>query len=140
MNQFAVPQFISVENKIIGFITTRQFVILLVAFLFVFICYKLSDFGLFLFEAIVILGIASLFAFATPNGQQFHIFFIAFVNTYRRPMLRIWKKDKLTFHQSKKISKIKALEPVAIKPSVQQIKLSELALIVDTGGAYKGEE
>ncbi|PKL71995.1 hypothetical protein CVV26_03350 [Candidatus Kuenenbacteria bacterium HGW-Kuenenbacteria-1] len=102
MNQFAVPQFISVENTIIGKVTTRQFVIFLIAGLLIFICFKLSDFSLFLLEAVVILVIVSLFAFYKPNGQLFHIFLIAFIKTYRKPALRIWKKEKLSHHQIKK--------------------------------------
>ncbi len=140
MNQLAVPQFISVENKIIGPITSRQFILFLLAGFLIFICYKLSDFGLFLFEAVIILGISSLFAFYKPNGQLFHIFLIAFIKTLKKPALRIWKKEKLNYKQIKKISELKKIEPIMIKPSIQQTKLSELTLIVDTGGIYKGEE
>ena len=140
MNQLAVPQFISVENKIIGPITSRQFVLFLLAGFLVFICYKLSDFGLFLFEAIIILGVCSLFAFYKPNGQFFHIFLIAFIQTLKKPALRIWKKEKLNYKQIKKFSELKKIEPIIIKPPIQQTKLCELTLIVDTGGIYKGEE
>lgn len=140
MNQFAVPQFISVENTIIGKITTRQFVIFLVAGLLIFICFKLADFALFLLEAVIILGTCSVFAFYKPNGQLFHIFFIAFLKTLNKPALRIWKKEKLNYHQIKKISELKKTELIIIKPSIQQTKLSELTLIVDTGGIYKIEE
>ncbi|MBI4652630.1 PrgI family protein [Candidatus Kuenenbacteria bacterium] len=140
MNQFAVPQFISVENKIIGPITTRQFVLFLLAAFLIFICYKLSDFSLFLLEAVIILGTISLFAFYKPNGQLFHIFLIAFIKTLRKPALRIWKKEKLNYKQIKKVVELKKIEPIIIKPSIRQAKLSELTLIVDTGGSYKGEE
>ena len=140
MNQFAVPQFISVENKIIGPITTRQFVLFLIAGFFLFVCYKFADFGLFLFEAVIILGVCSVFAFLKPNGQFFHIFFIAFIKTYKKPALRIWKKEELTHHLIKKNFEIKIDERVVVKTSIRQAKLSELTLIVDTGGSYKGEE
>jgi hypothetical protein len=140
VNQFTIPQFISVENKIIGPITTRQFVLFLFAALLIFICYKLSDFSLFLLEAVIILGIISLFAFYKPNGQFFHIFLIAFIKTLRKPALRVWRKERLNYKQIKKITEFKKTEPIIIKPSIRQVKLSELTLIVDTGGSYKGEE
>ncbi len=140
MNQFTIPQFISVENKIIGPITTRQFVLFLFAAFLIFICYKLSDFSLFLLEAVIILGIISLFAFYKPNGQFFHIFLIAFIKTSRKPALRVWRKERLNYKQIKKNTELKKTEPIIIKPSIQQVKLSELTLIVDTGGSYKGEE
>ena len=43
MDQFVVPQFIDVEDKIFGPVTTRQFVILLVAGLVLFVASKLAD-------------------------------------------------------------------------------------------------
>ena len=53
MQQFVIPQFIDVEDKIIGPITVRQFIIMLAGGGLVFISYKLSDFTLFLFFFIV---------------------------------------------------------------------------------------
>ena len=49
MEQITVPQFLDVEDRIIGPITVRQFVILLVGSGLIFAAYKLSDFALFLF-------------------------------------------------------------------------------------------
>jgi len=49
MDQFVVPQFIDVEDKIFGPVTTRQFVILLIAGLIIFIAFKLADITLFIF-------------------------------------------------------------------------------------------
>ena len=48
MNQFVVPQFIDVEDKIIGPITTRQFIIMLAAILMDFVAFKLLTFIFFL--------------------------------------------------------------------------------------------
>ena len=39
-DQFVVPQFIEVEDKIFGPVTTRQFVVLLIGGLFVFISFS----------------------------------------------------------------------------------------------------
>ena len=61
MQQFTVPQFIDVENKIIGPITARQFLILLIAAIIVAISYKIFDFSLFLTVGIFVFLIAVLF-------------------------------------------------------------------------------
>ena len=50
MQQFVVPQFIDVEDKVIGPVTVRQFLILLVGGGVLFIAYRLSDFTLFLID------------------------------------------------------------------------------------------
>lgn len=43
MLQFTVPQFIDVEDKIIGTITVRQFIILLVAAILIAVSYRVLD-------------------------------------------------------------------------------------------------
>ena len=43
MQQFTVPQFIDFEDKIIGPITTRQFLILMGGFVAIALCYAIFD-------------------------------------------------------------------------------------------------
>src|SRR4030042_3733526 len=97
MQQFVVPQFIDVEDKIFGPITARQFVILLVATLIIFVTYKLSDITLFIFLTLIIGGLALVFAFVKVNGQAFHYVILSMIQTLRRPSLRIWNN---TFDKS----------------------------------------
>ncbi|HLD34501.1 MAG TPA: PrgI family protein, partial [Patescibacteria group bacterium] len=92
MDQFLVPQFIDVEDKIFGPVTTRQFVILLVAGLIIFIAYKLADFALFVFMLAVLGGFSLVLAFVKINGQTFHYFILNIFQTMRRPSRRIWQK------------------------------------------------
>ena len=83
-----------------------------------------------------------IFAFAKVNGQPFHNFLINFIATIKNPKLKIWRKTI-----SDKEIKILMQEPIEVKVSVTKIKrpiisssnLSELSLIVDTGGVYQGE-
>lgn len=143
MQQFVVPQFIDVEDKIIGPITVRQFVILLVGLLFIFIAYKLSDFTLFIFLFVIISGITFIFAFIKINGQPFHYFLLNLFQTLRRPRLQIWDRRVSSEEVSTvlKISKKKKKSPaLAPKKPVVGSRLAELSLVVDTGGMYEGEE
>ena len=50
MQQFVVPQFIEVEDKILGPITVRQFLIMLIAGILIFIVYRFADTALFLMQ------------------------------------------------------------------------------------------
>ncbi|MDO8260800.1 MAG: PrgI family protein, partial [Candidatus Magasanikbacteria bacterium] len=90
MQQFTVPQFIDVEDKIIGPITVRQFIIMLTGFVFIGIGYKLFDFSLFLVVGILIFGVSGIFAFLKINGMPFHFFILNFVQTFKKPGLRVW--------------------------------------------------
>ena len=93
MEQFVVPQFIDVEDKIFGPITTRQFIILLTAGLLLFIIFKLADIVLFIFLAVLLGGLALVVAFVRINGQSFHYFLLNIVQTIRRPSRRLWYKS-----------------------------------------------
>lgn len=140
MQQFTVPQFIDVESKIIGPITTRQFVIFLVAAVLVGLCYRLFDFSLFITIAVVVVIVSALFAFVKVNGRPFHLFLLNAVQTVRRPRLRIWNNNSVMEVQEKQID----ITPTEAKPAPKEYykksRLAEVALIVDTQGRYKGEQ
>lgn len=142
--KFIVPQFIDSEDKIWGPITVRQFIIILVGGLFAFLAYKLADFALFLFESVIIVIFIVIFAFYKVNGAPFHVFALNFVeSTFKKPRLRVWRKEhiKVEEFKTKEESKNKKNEgPVEEKKIAPNKKLSELSLIIDTGGAYKGEK
>src|SRR3989338_4721011 len=92
MQQFVVPQFIDVEDKIIGPVTVRQFLILLVAGLIIFIAYRLADFTLFVIMLALIGGLSLVVAFVKINGQTFHYFLLNIIQTTKKPSRRLWYK------------------------------------------------
>jgi hypothetical protein len=143
MQQFTVPQFIDVEDKIIGPITTRQFVIMILGFILMAISYAIFDFSLFVTASVFIFAISGTFSFAKINGRPFHFFILNLTQTLKRPRLRVWinvndvnfevegKEEKDSFDQNMEIKNKKS-------PSLS--RLNELSLIVDTKGTYKGED
>lgn len=141
MQQFVIPQFIDVEDKIIGPVTVRQFIILLVGMFFIFLTYKLADFALFLVIGLLFLFITIVLAFVRINGQPFHFFLLNFIQTFRRPSLQIWYKvpDMSNVNRKEKFLK-KTLPPLLPKVKISSSRLSELSLVVDTGGMYQGEK
>ncbi len=138
-NRFIVPQFIDAEDRIWGPITVRQFVIVIVGALFMFISYRLADFSLFIVQAIVILFLVILTAFVKINGAPFHIFLLNLIQTIRKPRLRIWLKEYMVITEVKDKDEGLVAAPPAVKPLMTKRKLSELSLIIDTGGTYHGE-
>ncbi len=138
-NRFIVPQFIDAEDRIWGPITVRQFAIVIVGALFIFLSYRLSDFALFLTQTIIIVLLVILFAFAKINGAPFHMFLLNFVQTLKRPKIRIWKKEYIKVAEFKNKDENVQSETYTPKPPLVNRKLSELSLIIDTGGVYRGE-
>jgi len=138
MRQFTVPQFIDVEDKIIGPITTRQFLILLVCAIWIGICYSFFTFGLFLFIAVLSFAIFGTVAFVRVNGRPFHYFILNIIQTLKKPKLRIWNHKKTLNIQHE--SEIKHVEKNIMAPKKRRFstsRLAELSLVVDTAGMYK---
>ncbi len=143
MQQFLVPQFIDVESKILGPITVRQFVIMLVMIGTLFIFYKAFDFVTFLISGFFVLIISIAFAFVKVNGMPFHFFVLNLVTSLTRPSLRVWHKDNQDFGvEEDDNAKAASLNDVIAKPrkQISRTRLSELSLIINTGGYYKGKD
>lgn len=141
MQQFVVPQFIDVEDKIIGPITTRQFIIMLAALLLDFAFYKLATFIFFIFLFLLITGFAVILAFAKINGQPFHLFLLNLMQTLRKPHLRVWFKES-SAGEIKERAKSAPKEPPKVEISKERptaSHLSDLSLLVNTGGVYRPE-
>lgn len=141
MRQFTVPQFIDVEDKIIGPITVRQFIIMIIGGLFLFLEYKLSDFAFFLFIGIPTALVFLVFAFVKVNGVGFHYFILNIIETLKKPALRSWRRQQQDIRQPQIADSkpVTAAAPVS-RHSLNRSRLSDLALLIDTGGLYQGEQ
>jgi len=142
--RFIVPQFIEEESRILGKITVRQFIILIVALVIEIIIFRLASMGFFL-ASLIFFGLpAVVIALVKINGQNFHIFLLNVLTTLKKPSLRVWNKNisdeeiRLKRQREKQLSK-KEIKPKVKKEKLTESRLNELSLVVDTGGMYKGE-
>lgn len=140
-DKFIVPQFIDNEDKILGPVTVRQFILSLVAGFFIFIEYRLLKTAPFIFSAIVTTAVGGVFGFVKVNGQPFHIFFLNFVRTMSRPKLRVWDKTP-TDSDLRNIIKPQIVvdtedKNTQHKPRPGSSRLRDLTLTVNTGGVYQ---
>ncbi|OGY78464.1 MAG: hypothetical protein A3B74_02090 [Candidatus Kerfeldbacteria bacterium RIFCSPHIGHO2_02_FULL_42_14] len=138
--QFVVPQFIEVENKIIGPISTRQFILLVILGVIEFLLFRLAPVWMFIIGGVITLVMFITLAFVKVNSQPFHLFLLAIIQTLKKPSQRVW--TKAGHYQEKKKSKEKESLPksIPIKPHFTRSRLAELSLVVDTGGAYRDTE
>lgn len=140
-DQFVVPQFIDAEDKILGPITARQFVILLFAFMLGAILWQFLNFVWFLVVFIPLIAFAGIIAFVKINGQPFHYFFLNALQTLRKPQLRVWDKDRTNVELR---ALMQEAPPPPPPPAPRKLlgstsRLQELALVANTGGVYKPE-
>ena len=139
--QFVVPQFIDVESKIIGPVTPRQFIILIFTVGFIGLAYKLADFTLFIIEGTIIAFIGIAIAFVKFNGQPIYYFFLSLLNLVKRPALRIWQREeKILKKELEAKEKEKVTKQILSRKPLSSSHLSQVALLVDTGGRYEEEE
>ncbi|NQV90587.1 PrgI family protein [Candidatus Uhrbacteria bacterium] len=141
-NQFVVPQFIDAEDKIFGPVTARQFIILLVTFLFVFLLFRLLSFTYFMLLGVPSIMIGGVVAFVKINGAPFHYFILNIIQTLKKPRLRVWSRE-YSDSELKELLKTIPVPPsthFARKQFTGSSRLQELSLVVNTGGVYKPEE
>ncbi|MBP7134242.1 PrgI family protein [Patescibacteria group bacterium] len=140
--KFIVPQFIDNEDKILGPITVRQFLILLGACLTMFIEYRIFTLAYFILVALITAGLAGTFAFVKINGQPFHLFFLNALQTIVRPSLRTWDKN---LHDGELRALMRGADQPTAPPAIVQkrpesTRLRDLTLVVNTGGVYRPED
>jgi len=137
--QFVVPQFIEVESKVIGPISVRQFIILLVTAGVMWLFWAMFTFWMAAVVDVLVLAMGGIFAFVKINSQPFHIFALAFIQTLKSPNLKVWQKE-LAVKKVFKEKKAKEKEIIPEKPPVSKSRLAELSLTVDTGGVYQEDK
>ncbi|HLD18166.1 MAG TPA: PrgI family protein [Patescibacteria group bacterium] len=141
-DQFVVPQFIEVEDKILGSLSVRQFLILLVGCLLTAVLYKLLSFAFFLAAAIPLLAASGVLALLKVNGMPFHFFLLNLLQSMRRPARRVWNKEWTEEELRAALQETPhASAPTPFhKTAPAGTRLQELALVVNTGGVYRPEE
>lgn len=142
-NQFVVPQFLDVESKIIGPVTARQFLIMLGVLIVEFIIYRVFLNVLFvILFGVPVLAVGILFAFMKVNGQPFHFIVLNFIQTFRKPRLRIWDKTLSDADIRMFLQKVEedVVAPPVRKAPIERSRLNELTLVVNTGGVYASDD
>lgn len=140
MMQFVVPQFIDVEDKILGPLTVRQFILILFWAVVGFLGLKLMSFLTFIVFGIVWSAFMFLLAFVKINGRPFHYFILSILQGLRLPKLRVWHKEDTEYeYRFAAPANVKPKAPVATKQALTASRLTQLSLVVDTGGAYNEE-
>lgn len=130
MRQYQVPQFITIEDKIIGPLTIRQFIYLAVAGGIVVISFYILTFAFFLIFSLPVALAAVAFAFVKINGIPFGTMLANAANYFMRPNLYIWKqlpREKKTAGDTPPAAAL----PVSKIPTITESKLQDLAWSLD---------
>lgn len=144
--EYQVPQFIEVENKIVGPLTLKQFIYLAGAggLCVVFFVYLPFIFALLL--ALPVAALAAALAFYKVNGKPFIEILEAGFNYYTGAKLFLWKREEPKAGELGAAAEAAAAAETALRvprgtPKLTRGKLSELAWSLDVsagGGSAPG--
>ncbi|MBI2053029.1 MAG: PrgI family protein [Candidatus Ryanbacteria bacterium] len=126
MQQFQVPQFIDVEDKVFGPLTIKQFIYLIGGAGSVMVLWFLPIPGIIFWPlAIAFGGFFGALAFLKVNGQPFVVVLNNAVNHMLHTRFYVWKRAE------KKETSSSAAAPVQYMPKLTQSKLKDLAWSLD---------
>jgi len=90
--QYQVPQFIDIEDKIVGPLTLGQFLYLAVGFLISFSTFFFLKFFVWLILTLIVGGVVIAFAFIKYNGRSFFTLIGSLFNYFWKPRSYLHKK------------------------------------------------
>jgi len=130
MRQFQVPQFINIEDRIIGPLTLKQFLYLLGGGGVVVLSWFALNTFLFFLVSVPASALFIALAFLKINDQPFVIVMMNGVNFYLRPRLYIWKRTSATKAKRGQEGEVKEQTEIKI-PELTKSKLNDLSWSLD---------
>ncbi|MBW6432080.1 PrgI family protein [Patescibacteria group bacterium] len=142
MAQYKVPQNIDIEDKVVGPLTIRQFLIILVtAGIILILNLFLSFLGPIFYMIAFLIGTLGIgLAFFKYGDQNAELFIISAFKTFTNPRKRVWQKEEPRQASSAKPqednTKKEEEEYVSTRANVSEARshLEKLAEVVDSGG------
>lgn len=137
MGQYKVPQNVETEDKILGPLSVKQFIYVIIALMWAFLMWRI--FSAYIIVALIfafpVTGFFLLLGFGQREGVPFEDYVVAFIRFLIVPRKRMWIKD-----DSKEVI-VKDVEQPKNEfgqgKNVSSGQLKKLANIIDTRGNYK---
>lgn len=134
--QYQVPQFIEVEDKIIGPLTFKQFLYVGGGAALGFIIWTILPTFLAILIGAPVVGFFMAAAFLQVNGRPFLVYIEGAVRYAFSAKLYVWKK---TEKKPQKTEKKKVEQPQVTLPRLSQSKLREISWGLDVEDRFDGK-
>jgi len=129
--QFAVPQFTDVEDKLIGPLTLKQFLVVMATGGLVLFFYSLLKLSVFFFFFAIPVGLVGLMlTFGKFNGRPMLQYAAVFVTYLTKPQVRVFKREEISISNSVKAEKKEEVAPNKLEEP-NQSRLKKLAYLLD---------
>jgi hypothetical protein len=144
MGQYKVPQDVEAEDKLIGPLSLRQFIYVIIGVVWAGLMFFILrpnnspspavNYTIMAVLIIPITGFFLLLGFGKRQEQSFEKYFVALVRFYFVPRVRVWDKDLSTVEL---IREEAAAPEIITEKNVSKSSLEQLALVMDTHGFMK---
>lgn len=141
--QFPVPQFVDIEDTIVGPLTVKQTVILGAGVLVIFISSQIFVGFISILIALPTIIASLLLAFYKPNGRPLYVFIMNYFSYTFKPKLYIWRREPEGILIKRAIKRETLKDSVSAEYKIiSRNRLQELAWVLDTQQAVapEGEE
>jgi len=138
MGLFNVPQFIDIEDKIVGPLTAKQLGWIAAGGVILLVCWTMLDTSALILVAIAVGFVFGMLAFYRPNGQPLIMFIFSVFNFFTKPKMYVWKrvpdmKKAARLDQSRKnAAKKEAETTVAPKKEISGQRIEDISKLLDT--------
>jgi len=128
--QYNVPQFLNVEDKIVGPFTGKQILFLIMGFIILIISMTVFNMAFFAIITIFVIPLTLAFAFWKPKGVTVTRLLTNIINFYTASHLYVWRREPNLIMYKMTQKKVSSNEIVEKKVSKRRIR--ELAWLLDT--------
>ena len=126
---FNVPQFINIEDKIVGPLTAKQLGWLAVGGVILFVLFNLLDKSAFIIAAVIVGFLFGALAFYRPYNQPLINFIGSSISFIFRPRLYVWKRLGENAKTDRRMAE--RTSPLAKKKVLNSKKLEEISRRLD---------
>lgn len=127
---FNVPQFIDIEDKIVGPFTAKQLGWMAIAGILLLIAWSSLDAAAFIIAAMIICALFGALAFYRPYNQPFQKFIMSGFSYFSKPKVYLWQRHYENIGKISKGPSQKKAAPVR-KKSLTGEKIREISSMLD---------
>lgn len=136
--QYSVPQFIDIEDKVVGPLTAKQALILILGGAILLVAFKFFNLAFFLIIAALVVPVSLVLAFYKPRGISALQYVFNYVDFFANPKIYLWQREtdqNAYFKRSlQKKQSIDEAEPIK---NVSYNRIRDLAVLLDTSTTAK---
>lgn len=131
--QYSVPQFIDIEDKVVGPLTAKQVLILILGGVVLLVAFRFFNLAFFIIVALIVAPVSLVLAFYKPRGISAIQYIFNYVDYLTNPKIYVWRRetDRNTYLKRSLQKRQSANDAQPLK-SVSRSRIRDLAILLDT--------